>query len=283
MNKLFGYPGGKWPIRNAIVSSFPRHTTYVDVFGGSAAIVLTKEPSDGEVFNDKNEQIANFFRVVKHRPAELAEKAQTWIHSRKLWDEVKQIASGADEIERALRFWITLQDSFGCMGKHYGTSRIGMHSVTHARKYLNEVAERLTSVHIECLDFDKCIRIYDSANAFFYCDPPYPDTKGGSTNYDLLSEDEWHKLRDTLAAIEGKFLLSCNRNKFVIDLFKSFRIKTLNVRVTLARQKGVPARREILISNYALPSVAAIMARARGDRKRIPGNNSSRVPVKVRS
>ena len=223
MNKLFSYPGGKWPVRHLIVGSFPRHTTYVDVFGGSAAIILTKEPSDGEVFNDKNEQIANFFRVVKHRPSELAEKAQTWIHSRKLWSELKQSVQSADEIERALRFWITLQDSFGSMGEHYGTSRIGCHSVTHARKYLLEVAARLESVHVEGLDFEKCIRTYDSPDTFFYCDPPYPDTKGGSTNYNLLSEDEWRNLRKVLGAIKGKFLLSCNHNKFVIDLFGSNR------------------------------------------------------------
>lgn len=52
MHKLFAYPGGKWPIRNQIVGAFPKHKTYVDVFGGSAAILLTKEPSRGEMFNE---------------------------------------------------------------------------------------------------------------------------------------------------------------------------------------------------------------------------------------
>ena len=34
MNKLFAYPGGKWPIRHLVVSAFPGHKTYVDVFEG---------------------------------------------------------------------------------------------------------------------------------------------------------------------------------------------------------------------------------------------------------
>ena len=76
MNKLFGYPGGKWPIRKVVISAFPPHKTYVDVFGGSAALIIAKEKSDGEVYNDKSEELANFFRVVKHRPAELAERAK---------------------------------------------------------------------------------------------------------------------------------------------------------------------------------------------------------------
>ena len=103
MNKLFAYPGGKWPIRHLVVSAFPDHKTYVDVFGGSAAILLTKEPSDGEIFNDKNSMLANFFRVVKHRPAELAERARHWIHSRELWDEIRSIQTmPADEVRASL-------------------------------------------------------------------------------------------------------------------------------------------------------------------------------------
>lgn len=271
MQKLFSYPGGKWPIRNVVVAAFPKHTTYVDVFGGSAAILLTKEKSEGEVFNDKNERITNFFRVVKHRPAELAEGAQHWIHSRTLWTELRSTVPGSDEIDRALHFWILLQDSFGARGANFGTSRVGIHSVTHARKYLDQVAQRLEGVHVECLDFAKCIRTYDSPGTFFYCDPPYPDTRRGDTNYDLLSEDEWRSLLKTLSSIKGKFLLSCNNSTFVLNLFRRFRVKTIKAPVTLSRKKGMPPRTEILISNYALPrALMAHTARPLGDRGLAP-------------
>ncbi len=252
-HKLFAYPGGKWPIRKQIVEAFPKHTTYVDVFGGSAAILLTKQRSRGEVFNDKNEEIVNFFRVVKHRPAELVEEASHWLHSRKMWRDLLESAKPLDEIARAFRFWAITADSFGAVGDSFGTTRKGIHSVTHARAYLGAVSARLADVHIECLDAVKCIRIYDSPETFFYCDPPYPGTAGGDNHYDLLTDDEWKAFHATLKSIEGKFLLSCNAHEMVLRLFKGYRIAEIDVPQTLSRVKTVKKRKEVLISNYALP------------------------------
>jgi DNA adenine methylase len=256
MNKLFAYPGGKWPIRHLVVSAFPKHKTYVDVFGGSAAILLTKERSDGEVFNDKNQMLVNFFRVVKHRPAELAERARHWIHSRELWNEVLSTKQQPlDEIERAFLFWTRLQDSFGACGRTFGTAREGIHSVTKSREYIDEVSARLRTVHIESCSFERCIKLYDGPGTFFYLDPPYPNTKGGDGNYDVLSIDEWKSMRKILGNVEGRFLLSCNADPFVLDLFKKYRIKKITVRVTLSRKKDVKRRQEILVSNYSLPKL----------------------------
>jgi DNA adenine methylase len=253
MNKLFAYPGGKWPIRHLVISAYPPHTTYVDVFGGSAALIISKEKSAGEVFNDKNEELANFFRVVKHRPAELAERAKHWLHSRALWNELKKAQRSPDEIERAFVFWVSLADSFGGMGKNFGTAKSGIRSVTHSREYLSAVAERFAGVHVECLDFRGCIRVYDSPETFFYIDPPYPDTRGGSSNYDLLTEQDWIDLRDQLKSIKGKFLLSSNDHKLVKKLFAEFNIRKINVRVTLPKNNSNAMRKELLISNYTLP------------------------------
>ncbi|TAK51456.1 MAG: hypothetical protein EPO24_15830 [Bacteroidetes bacterium] len=252
MNKLFAYPGGKHPIRNLVVSHFPKHLTYVDVFGGSATILLTKEPSKGEAFNDKNELIANFFRVVKHRPSELAERARHWIHSRKMFDQIRDAEIPKDELEKAFYFWVILADSFGARGLNFGTSKKGIHSVTHARLYLNAVSERLEGVHVENLDFSKCIKIYDAPDTLFYLDPPYRGTRGGSTNYDLLTDDEWKELRRLCGKMKGKFLLSSNNDTFVLELFKGFHVKTIDVPVTLPRKKENKTRKEVFIANYQL-------------------------------
>lgn len=255
MNKLFAYPGGKWPIRNEIVSLFPPHKTYVDVFGGSAAVLITKEPSKGEVFNDKNEEIANFFRVVKHRPAELVERARHWIHSRKMWFELRETPPPIDEIERAFRFWVVLADSFGGRGRHFGTSRQGVRSVSHTRDYLDAVAGRLKGVHIEPLEFSKCIRMYDSPETFFYLDPPYRGTTGGNSNYALLTDDEWRSLHAICKTMRGRFLLSSNADPFVVRLFGNFSIRSIEVRVMLPKNNKSSTRKEILVSNYRLPAV----------------------------
>jgi DNA adenine methylase len=260
MNKLFAYPGGKWPIRHLVISAFPSqetYVTYVDVFGGSAALIISKEKSPGEVFNDKNEELANFFRIVKHRRAELVERSRHWIHSRVFWNELKKAQRSPDEVERAFVFWVRLADSFGGIGENFGMAKKGVRSVTQARKYLDDVADRFAGVHVECFDFRGCIRVYDSPDTFFYLDPPYPDTRGGSSNYDLLTEQDWIDMRDQLKGIKGKFLLSSNDHKLVKTLFADFNIKKINVRVTLPKNNSHAMRKELLISNYTLPTLCA--------------------------
>lgn len=282
MNKLFAYPGGKSPIRKQVVSAFPPHDSYkgyIDVFGGSAAILLEKEPSAGEVFNDKNDMLVNFFRVVKHRPAELAERSKNWLHSRALWNEFRNSTTRPlDEVERAFMFWARLQDSFGAMGMTFGTARNGIHSVTKSRDYIDQVSERLKGVHIECASFDKCIKMYDSPDAFFYLDPPYPGTKGGESNYNLLSLEEWQQLKDLLDNIKGKFLLSCNDDPFVMKLFKGYQIQKIKARVTLAKINNPEPRTEILVSNYPMPKVLKPGAAYSADRP--AAKNHRRVKVK---
>lgn len=253
MKKLFAYPGGKWPIRNKIIALFPPHMTYVDVFRGSASILISKPLSVGEVYNDKNEELANFFRVVKHRPAELVEKAKFWIHSRALWIEKKTQIDLKDEVARAFCFWVLLEDSFGGIGGTFGTSREAARSVSHARNYLEEIADRLRSAHIECLDFMACINKYDASKTFFYCDPPYPGTKGGDRNYNQLTDQEWQAFRGILGSIKGKFLLSSSLHKMVLSLFKGFEIRKITAPVSLPSGIKNSHRQELVIANYRLP------------------------------
>lgn len=39
-------------MKNLILKYFPQHRIYVEAFGGSAALLFSKRPSDVEVYND---------------------------------------------------------------------------------------------------------------------------------------------------------------------------------------------------------------------------------------
>jgi DNA modification methylase len=85
--------------------------------------------------------------------------------------------------------------------------------------------------------------------------PPYWGTKGGNSNYDTLSDEQWKGMRDQLAGIQGKFLLSSNLDVFVMRLFRDFYSRVIDVRVTLPQQTNEGSRKEVLVANYELPRI----------------------------
>lgn len=66
--------GGKSRLASKIIAQFPEHHTYCEVFGGSGAVLLAKEPSKVEVFNDVDDSLVNLFRVL--RDSELCRQLQ---------------------------------------------------------------------------------------------------------------------------------------------------------------------------------------------------------------
>lgn len=60
---VFPYPGGKGREAGWILEKMPPHDTFVDVFGGSGAIIYNKPPSKYEVYNDVNDDLVQFFEV----------------------------------------------------------------------------------------------------------------------------------------------------------------------------------------------------------------------------
>ena len=102
---------------------------------------------------------------------------------------------------------------------------------------------------IENKDFEALIRQYDRPNAFFYCDPPYFETEG---HYEVVFRKEDHvRLRDTLAGIEGKFMVSYNDCEYIRELYQDFQIEAVTRINNLAQRYDNGSEfPEVLIANY---------------------------------
>ena len=183
--------GGKARLAQKITKLFPEHQTYVDVFGGSGAILLSKKRSGVEVYNDIDSGLFNLFSVL--RDPDLSEKlmlacAMT-LYSRREFDLAA--SPTADPVESARRFLVRQRMSRAGLAKQWSycvaDSCGGISSA--AKRWLSgierlpAIRERLRGVQIESTDWRDALQRYDREDTLFYLDPPYVEDKRVSGKY----------------------------------------------------------------------------------------------------
>jgi len=216
---------------NKLLPLIPKHHTYVEVFGGAANLLLAKEPSAVEVYNDIDSGLVNFFRVLrdKNKFQKFYEQVVLMPYSREEYYECGETwDKEEDDVQMAVKWFVVARQSFsGKFGD--GWSYAVTHSVRGmaspisrywgAIDMLPEVAERLLRVQIEHNDFRKILKAYDTENTFFYLDPPYVlDTRTCAVyRYEMALEDH-QELVDMLLHITGKAMLSGYDNEIYRQL-----------------------------------------------------------------
>jgi DNA adenine methylase len=191
----------------------------VEPFGGSGAVLLARNASKIEVFNDRYAGVTAFYRCIRDRAKldRLCEWLDLTVHSREdfvwckdTWENV------ADDIERAARWFYMINYSFASKGACWGrsTSAGGMAGkVRNKIKAFQSVHERLKCVQIENQDWSDCLRDYDNSETVFYLDPPYIDASPGTYKHEL-SKQEHTKLLDAIFSLKGFVALSGYANPF---------------------------------------------------------------------
>jgi DNA adenine methylase len=262
MKSPLPWPGGKSYLLKTLVRFMPQHRIYVEVFSGSAKLLFAKRESKYEILNDVNDELLNFYRVVKHRPSELADLFERDFRGRARFMELcgeSRFKSRRDcELIRAHRFAYLVWWSFGAKSTSFIRPRRGKlnRPILALRSLLEQTSIRLSNVVIDKTDFADCIRRYDSRDTFFYLDPPYVNA-GDLGHYKPMQEERNEELIEILANIRGKFLLSYDNAPLIRRLAaeKNFTIRKVSVRYTINEKSNDMRVTELLISNYELPRI----------------------------
>lgn len=227
MRPLLRYHGGKWLLAPWIISHFPAHRVYVEPFGGAASVLIRKERSYAEVYNDLDGEVVNLFRVLRAQPDDLVHAIELTPFAR---DEfVESYDSTDDPVEQARR---TVVRSFMGFGSNSHNQKTGFRSnsnrsgTTPAHDWRNlpdsmrAAIERLRGVVIENRDATAVMATHDSSETLHYCDPPYmPETRDSGSDYrHELSTVDHEKLLGFLHGLQGYVVLSGYQTDMYADI-----------------------------------------------------------------
>ncbi|OQY16408.1 MAG: D12 class N6 adenine-specific DNA methyltransferase [Desulfobacteraceae bacterium 4572_35.1] len=274
INSPFKWVGGKSRLRKQIVALIPEHTCYLELFAGAAWVLFAKPPSKVEVLNDIDEELVNFFRVVKYKPEELVQSFEWELVSRAEFERLANLdTSTLTDMERAHRFYYIIMAGWG--GElHYprfqtsitdgghGNRLIG--ALKFLRKRIEPVYERLQKVIIENMDWKDCFARYDRDKTVMYVDPPYP---GNNCNYlhNMRSWDDHWQLANHLHNSRCKWILSSYDIPEIHNLYKGYNIISVESYSGMRVKKNDTSRKlnkEVLITNFEPPQIETEQVRA---------------------
>lgn len=229
----FPWLGGKSRLAENINILLPkpnRELTYVEPFFGAGAIFFSRRPCGVEVINDKNEEIVNFFRVLREDGEALVRYLQNVPYSRSVFYEWrKPTATDLSPLERAARFFYVARSAFAGQATGRIPSWAYARSLDNKAKVvanavdteLLRVRDRLRNAYIEHGDAASVIERFDSENSVFYCDPPYvmkTRSNGGYTHE--MSDADHGQLLDVLKKVRGFVAISGYPNALYADLLE---------------------------------------------------------------
>ncbi|SLI38607.1 D12 class N6 adenine-specific DNA methyltransferase [Mycobacteroides abscessus subsp. massiliense] len=180
------YFGGKAWLAPRLAAVLPAHKHYVEVCGGSLAVLLAKRRSPQETVNDLDAVLMTFWRVLRDRPDDLERACSLTPHSRAERALAQEISSELDELEVARRVFVALtQGRSGSLtrtGWRHDLRPVSTPMPVTLQRYAGRIAQaakRIRGVSLECRPAVELVEAYGGArDTLLYVDPPYVVDRG---------------------------------------------------------------------------------------------------------
>lgn len=214
------YFGGKSWLAPRLAAALPAHRHYVEVCGGSLAVLLAKKPSRQETVNDLDGHLMTFWRVLRDRPDELERVCSLTPHSRAERALAQEISSDLDELEVARRVFVALtQGRSGSLtrtGWRHDLRPVSTPMPVVLQRYagrIGQAAKRIRGVSLECRPAVELVESYGgSRDTLLYVDPPYVVDKGirrgGEYRVEMRSDARHRELLDACLGADAAVVVS---------------------------------------------------------------------------
>jgi DNA adenine methylase len=242
--------GGKFRLAKWIIRHFPSHRIYVEPFGGAGSVLLQKDRSYNEIYNDLDGELVNLFRVLRSdRAPELLEALRLTPYARAEYHAAFEQCE--EEVERARRTIVRSHLAHGTggarMDRPTGFRTDGSSGSTNVAgewadlpDALQAVIERMRGVNIEQRPALELLERYAGPDTLFYLDPPYmPETRSTKSRkpgeryhtYAFeLSEADHVDLLSACRASEAMIVLSGYPADLYQEMLHDWRCVTIDAR-----------------------------------------------------
>lgn len=228
------YYGGKFnKVGKFIAEILPNHRFYIEPCGGMAGVLMQKQPSFCEVYNDLDQMVVTLFEVVRCRESmnELVRKLNFTPYSRKEWQNcVQTFREEKDKVERARKVYVSLSMGFlGRLGKNSFSTGGTKYESSAARTYFNGlealpfIHNRIKNIIIENQDCITVAKRWDNKETVFYWDNPYlEETRKTFNDYDNEMSPEKHmECLDFVTSCKSKVVMSGYLSEMYVSALES--------------------------------------------------------------
>ena len=234
---ILSYHGGKWLLAKWIISHFPQHRIYTEVFGGGGSVLLQKPRCYAEVYNDKWDIVVNVFQVLRDKPDQLRRALELTPFSRTEFNMCGDVdlAAITDPVEKARRTILRSFAGFGpastnakySTGFRANSNRSGTtpaHDWMHYPEHIQSFVHRLRGVIIENKDYREVLKQHDTPQTLHFLDPPYVHAtrnmaRGNAAYAHEFTDDDHRDMAKEVNALKGMVVICGYESELYNELF----------------------------------------------------------------
>lgn len=254
--------GGKFYLAKFIVSCFPKNYAslkYLEGCGGGASVLLQKQKSVTEIYNDADENLANIFGHCVNNTEQFIKVVEQLVYSEETFTQAQNTIYPLGSFEAAINELVLRRMSRGGLKTAFSWSERlrnnqpgDLNGFESFKQQLPLVAERLKDVQILCCDIKKILNDFNDPDWLIYLDPPYlPSTRKVPKVYGKeMTEKEHIELAELLQNVKSKVILSGYPSQLYMKLYRDWNIASTSIANHSGQNKKKEKRIELLWMNY---------------------------------
>jgi len=221
----------------------------MEPFAGSAAVFWYKEPAEHEYINDLDKDMIEPLKLLKKAPADPSAypnlKGQEAVQ--RYYD-----APGSGVVNKLTKAILRQCNGFSGVRVSDKSNKLYRPSNPYAKfKRIGEYKARIKDAHLSSMDYATLIKKHDGKNTFIFMDPPYENSK--DLEYAQGTDFDFERYAQVVRGLKSNWMITINDSPRIRELFSGYHIQPVIIEGVGNRHLGAKPRKELIITNYALP------------------------------